>query len=60
MTEYGVFSSEGCLEAGFWNLADAVKRAQYYQAQGEDDAMASDICPDHDEQPYDSCEECMS
>lgn len=66
MTEYGVFNDEGCIEAGFWTFAAADAVALRYRQtwdntnenDGDPNAQALEICPDHEEQPLDGCEEC--
>lgn len=56
-TEWGLFNDEGCLEAGFWSKAEAVAAiGEHYSA--EDELTAREVCPDHEEQARDSCEEC--
>jgi hypothetical protein len=64
--EYGVFNAEGLIEAGFWTFdaADLLAinlRQTWEHTDGEDgdsNAQAYEICPDHEEQPLDGCEEC--
>jgi len=78
--EYGVFNDEGCIEAGFWTLDGAEKRAATlrtnwerggvdfarndatgeYEAESDNRAQAAEICPEHEEQPLDGCEECAT
>lgn len=62
MTEYGLFNDEGCLEAQMYSPEEAEARRQEYIAEGEhpDDVTAKEICPDHEGQPKDSCEECFA
>lgn len=67
-TEYGVFNDEGCLEAGMWSVAEAEQRAAEYRAddEGDEDAKAHELCPEHDgrngdgtePQPKNGCELC--
>lgn len=57
MTEFGIFNDEGCVERGFFSVADAKTAAVTTYA--EDDGLSvSELCQEHDEQPYDTCEEC--
>lgn len=58
--EYGVFNAEGCIERGFYTrvLADVV--AMRYLTGGDIDAYAAELCPDHEEQPRDTCEDCAT
>lgn len=55
-TEYGIFSGEGLLEAGFWDRGSAL-HAMGTRYQGEDSHVA-EVCPDHPEQERYYCEEC--
>jgi hypothetical protein len=55
-TEYGLFSDEGCVEAGFTSWIHAHLFLQCYSE--EDDLEVLEICPDHEGQPKDFCEEC--
>lgn len=65
-TEYGVFNDEGCLEAGMWSQAQADERAAEYRAEGDDEAKAHELCPEHDgrngdgtdPEPKGGCEPC--
>lgn len=56
--EFGIFTDEGCIEAGFFSrdAAEAVRLERY---AGEV-AAVHEICPDHEEQPRDACEDCDS
>ncbi len=56
--EYGVFNSEGCIENGIYSQNQAEDKAEEYRSAGDHDAYAFPVCPDHDEQPCGSCEEC--
>lgn len=58
MTEYGVFNDEGCIDQGFWSLKEAQSQADHYRSLGETAAFASAICPDHEQQELDYCDEC--
>lgn len=54
--EYGIFTDEGCLENGFHSIAEAQKaEADRY---AEEDSYVAEVCPDHPEQPRESCEDC--
>lgn len=58
MAEYAVFNDEGCIERQFHTLDTAEAAAQGYRESGDDEAYADEMCPEHDEQPRDTCEEC--
>ena len=55
-TEYGLFSDEGCVESGFFTKADATLALHSYS--DEDGLKVLEICPDHEGQSKDFCEEC--
>jgi hypothetical protein len=59
MMEYGVFSDEGMIEGGFFFMEPALARAASMN-KDEDESVyyASEICPDHEEQPRHNCETC--
>jgi hypothetical protein len=58
--EFGIFSSEGILEGGFYSRAEAdaavVKRYAADAAEGE--AIVHPCCHDHPEHARDTCELC--
>jgi hypothetical protein len=56
--EYGVFNDEGCLERGFYTEA-AARAALERRYADEPGGYAAPLCPEHDEQPNDRCEECQ-
>lgn len=57
--EYGIFNDEGCVERQFWSSGEAAEFiADNYDE--EDGLEVRELCPDHDEQPYDACEECYA
>jgi hypothetical protein len=58
MPEYGVFNDEGCLDSGYTTLDKAEASAVDFREQGDEYAKASEICPEHEEQPAEGCEEC--
>jgi hypothetical protein len=62
MTEYGLFNDEGCLEAQMYSTEEAETRRQEYIAEGEhpDDVKVREMCPDHEGEPKDGCEECFA
>lgn len=60
MTEWGVFSDEGCVEAGLWSQQEAEEAASSHRANGDDTARAARICPDHEEQEEGNCDECLA
>ncbi|MEU7096072.1 hypothetical protein [Kitasatospora aureofaciens] len=61
MTEWGVFSDEGCTDV-FYSREEA--EAQLEICKAEDDGRWADLysvkemCPDHEGQSKDDCEEC--
>lgn len=61
-TEFGVWSEldGGFLVAQTWSSAEAEKEREQLITDGEDPDYLTvmDICPDHEEQPRDGCEEC--
>lgn len=69
-TEYGVWSGEsgGFVVTGAWSSgeADRDRQAEVDRADPEDRADAGEdltvraICPDHEEQPADGCEDCAA
>lgn len=58
--EYGVFSEEGCLERQFYSYEAANHAAVGYRDDGDTDAHAAEMCPDHEEQPREGCDVCES
>lgn len=62
--EYGVFEDGACIEAGFHGEAGkAAAKERIASLVAEDPEMVdayevAEICPDHDEQPKNGCEEC--
>lgn len=64
MTEYGVFEDGACIEAGFHGEAGKAAAEEHVASLvAADPDMAdayevAEICPDHDEQPKNGCEEC--
>jgi len=61
VTEYGVWSDEaaGFIETGLWTPAEA-KIAWLHHSADDETARVRKICPDHEEQPANECEECLS
>ncbi|MFE4818663.1 hypothetical protein ACFRFU_19950 [Streptomyces sp. NPDC056704] len=63
-TEYGVFEDGACIEAGFHGeIGKAAAEAHMADLVAAEPGMADayevdEICPDHDEQPKNGCEEC--
>jgi hypothetical protein len=57
MAEYGIFNDEGCVERGFYDedKAQTTKDGSYSDEPG---VYVAEMCPDHDEQPLDFCEDC--
>ena len=61
MTEYGLFNDEGCLEAQMYSVEEAEGRRAEYITEGleePEDITVRELCPDHEGQPKDGCEEC--
>lgn len=65
MARYAIFNDEGCIDREFGSVEDAQDRAAEFRDLAKDDedggdpsAYAAEECPDHDEQPKDSCEDC--
>ena len=58
MSEYGLFNDEGCVEAQFYSVEEALRALKFYDP--DDDIDVREICPDHDEQARDTCEECFA
>ena len=58
MAEYGIFTDEGCIEAGFitQEAAEAHRVAEY----PKEDAHVGRMCDDHEEQEAETCEECAT
>jgi hypothetical protein len=59
MTEFGLFNDEGCVEAGFYSEAEA-RAAIDHRFDAEDELTAREICPEHEEQARDTCEDCFA
>jgi hypothetical protein len=58
MIEYGIFNDEGCIDREFYTYRSAqIALAAYYAAGGRFLSI-EELCPEHDEQPKDGCEEC--
>lgn len=64
MPEYGVFEDGACIEAGFhgeggnWEAEGYVAGLVIENPEMADAYEVAEICPDHDEQPKNGCEEC--
>jgi hypothetical protein len=64
MAEYGIFSESagGCIFAPCYSVQEAEQERDRLVAEdGEelDDLTVKELCPDHEEQPKDGCEECF-
>jgi hypothetical protein len=59
MTEYGIFNDEGCIENGMYSL-DEAKSVAAERYSDEPDTVIREMCPEHNEQPRDSCEDCYA
>jgi len=64
MTEYGIFSEAagGCIYAPCCSTGEAeTERQRLIAEDGEepDDLTVVELCPDHEEQPKNGCEECV-
>jgi len=55
MCEFGIFDDSGLLEGGFYTREAAMSAMSRY---AEDGAHVGIICPEHEEQEQDYCEEC--
>lgn len=63
MTEYGLFSDEGCFYGPCWSMAEAEKeRTRFIEEEGEDpdDIAIREMCPDHEGEAKDDCDECYA
>lgn len=62
MNEQGIWSDAagGFIETGIYGDDDAAARLESWRAEGEDDAEIKAVCPDHEEQPADSCQDCYA
>ena len=58
--EYGIFNDEGCIESQLWTEGEAQIALAHWYTEGERHLSIHRICPDHDEQPADFCEECLA
>jgi hypothetical protein len=63
MTEYGIFSEAagGCIYAPCYSAQEAEQeRDRMVSEEGEEveDLTILELCPDHEEQPKNGCEEC--
>lgn len=57
-TEYGIFNDEGCVERGFWSAEEALRELKLMDP--EDHGDVKELCPEHEEQARDTCEECFA
>ncbi len=64
MIEYGVFEYGGCIESGFYGDGGLTLAKERMGVQVDLNPDLADaykvlaICPDHEEQPNNGCEEC--
>jgi hypothetical protein len=56
--EWGIFNDEGCIEAQFYSEASAQIGLASYYLEGERGLSIAVICPEHEGQMADGCEEC--
>lgn len=56
MREYGIFDDSGLLEGDFGSREDAMSALNNRYA--DDGAHVGIVCPEHEEQEQDFCEEC--
>lgn len=54
--EYGIFSDEGLLEAGFFSRKEADTALEEFYAL--DDAHVGEVCHDHPNHERETCEPC--
>ncbi len=57
MIEYGIFNDEGLVEGQFYSEGEALE-ARVTRHSDDLWAEVHEVCPDHEEQPRDGCEEC--
>lgn len=60
---WGVFNDEGCTDAFDTREEADARAAEYRAADGgywADLISVHEVCPDHEEQPKYSCEECFT
>lgn len=57
--EYGIFNDEGCIARGWFDKASAHAEMDT-EYPDEPGAYVAEMCPYHDEQPADTCEDCSS
>lgn len=53
--EWGVFTDEGCVAAGFWSQTEA---EAHMAEEDSPELRVARICPDHEEQDAEHCEDC--
>ncbi len=61
MDDYGIFNSEGLIEAGFYGSIPAEDRRQELIVEEDEhpeDIWVSKICPEHEEEEADYCPMC--
>lgn len=64
--EYGVFEDGACIEAGFHGETGKAAAEEHMtsliavEPDMADAYEVAEICPDHDEQPKNGCEECAT
>ncbi len=56
---FGVFSDEGMISGPFYNRDSAERAMRQDDPDGESGLYVTGVCPDHEEQPWDACEQCM-
>lgn len=59
MIEYGIFNSEGCVEAQFYSRK-AANLAIVEDYEDDSDMTVEEVCTDHELQPANACEECLA
>ena len=59
MIEYGIFTDEGMIDGPFYSEHEAGQILITYLNSGEM-AVVKEICPEHQEQEKNTCEECNS
>lgn len=58
MTEYGIFSDEGCVSAGYETRESAEAARRIDDPDGSSELYVAEVCPDHEGRPRVTCEFC--
>lgn len=62
MASYGIFSDEGMTDGPFSRITAEICLAEYIIDDPDNAELVEirEVCPDHEEQPLDGCEECWA